>query len=374
MFENKIPKQSIVRQPRGIVEINGIKCDFLRAEINTTTYFLADTFSIELPISGQPGKLSEQYFSSESAMMLEVFVGFPTNPDNFSNKDLDSIVLGQVDDVEINELERKIILTGRDLTAKFIDNKTTQKYPNLTASQIVTLLAKKEGLTAEVTETSTPAGVYYANNHATITSELPEWDLITFLAQNEGFSAYVKGTTLYFHPLPTESDTPYLLQYTKPGNDNSYISFSGLNLTRKRSLTLARDVIVIVRSWNSGKKRAFTVKVRVTPNKKTVLASKAQPIGDAQTYTYTIPGLTKEQALQRAQKIAKQLTQHERIIEIEMPGDNILQKVSVIKLAGTETDFDQIYFTSSINRVLSPTEYHMHIEAKNHSPNSQVEF
>lgn len=377
MFENVIPTESISRAPRGIIQINGINASFLRAQVNSTTDFLADTFSLELPINEQSTQLTEQYFASESAIMAEVFVGFPPDPTNYTAEQLDSLILGQVDDVETDLDELKYILTGRDLTAKFIDNKTTNKYPNLTSSQIVTMLAQKEGLTADVTPTTTPAGTFYSGDRSALTAELPEWDLITYLARQEGFVAYVQGLTIHFHPAPTEKDKPYLLQYSRNENDpeKGYTEFNGKSLKLRRSLTVSRDVIVIVRSWNSKSKKAFNVRVKATPNKRTALASKAQPIGDAQTYTYTRPGLTKEQALQLAQQYIRDLTQHERKIEAEIPGDNILKKVGVIKLQGTNTLYDQIYFTSSVNRTISPMGgYQMTIEAKNHSPNSQVVF
>ena len=377
MFENVIPIKSIARKPRGIVTINGINSVFIKAEVDSTTYFLADTFSVELPIDGQNSQLSMSYFSTQTAIMIQVFVGFPPNAENYTSNQLKSLIMGQVDEVEIDLLQRKYVLTGRDLTAKFIDNKTTQKYPNLTSSEIVTKLAQKEGLTANVVPTTTPAGIFYAGDRSALTSELPEWDLITFLAQQEGYIAYVENTTVFFHPLPKQTDAPYLIQYNENLNIPTigYKSSSAKSLTMTRSLTVARDIIVIVRSWNSKSKKAFNIKVRATLNKKTALASQAQPIGDAQTYTYTKPGLTREQALQLAQTYIAQLSQHERIIEATLPGDNILKKIGVIKLSGTNTDFDQVYFTSSVNREISPTTgYNMIIKAKNHSPNSMVVF
>ncbi len=366
-----MPTQSIVKQPRGIVYLNDTIVNVIKIEVNSTTNFLADTFSMELPLTGQPKGIDSAFFSSVPAIMASIYAGYPKNVELYTKNDLTNLITGQVDDIELNYLANTVILTGRDLTAKFIDNKTTQKYPNLTSSEIVTMLAKKEGLTPDVTETTTKAGVFYANNHATLASETPEWDLITFLAQNEGFVAHVEGTTLYFHPEPKITDKPYLLQYNK--NDSGAPSFIGMSLEMKRTLTVARDVIVTVKSWNSHAKKAFKVTVKATPNKKVALASKAQPIGDAQTYVYTKPGLTREQALNFAQQKIRELTKHERNIEVEMPADHALKKVSVIKLAGTETDFDQVYFTSSINRVLSTKEgFRMTINAKNHSPNSKV--
>lgn len=374
-YVNEVPPKSVGRTPRGIVLINGTQVDFFRVEINTTTYFLADTFSAVLPLSGQPTGFDEKYFASVPAMLVEIYLGFPSDPNVYSKEDLDLIIVAQVDECDMDLLKRTVILNGRDLTAKFIDNKTTQKYPNLTASQIIEKLAKKEGLKADVTPTSTPAGVFYGNGHASLTAETPEWDLMTYLAQQENFIVYVEGTTVYFKPQPTKQDTPYLLQWQAPKNEQGFPVFNGMNLTLSRALTVARDVIVVVRSWNSKYKKAFQVRLKATPNKKVALSSAAQPIGDAQVFTQVIPGLTKEQALQKAQQILRQKTQHERKIEVGLPGDNLLKKVSVIKLAGTNTDYDQIYFTSSVNRVFSPSEgYSMRISAKNHSPNSQVVF
>lgn len=372
---NSIPTESIARQPRGIFLLNGKQIDFIRLEINTTTYFLADTFSATLPLSGQPAGIDEEYFASTPGMLIEIYLGFPPNPNAYTKEDLDRIIVAQVDEVDITLGSNVVTLTGRDLTAKFIDNKTTQKYPNLTASQIIEKLAKKEGLSAKVTQTSVPAGVYYGNDHASVTAETPEWDLMTYLAQQENFIVYVDGTTVYFRPQPTEKDEPYLLQYQKPQLSQGYPVFNGVRIKINRALTVARDIIVIVRSWNSKSKKAFDVRVKATPNKKVALSSAAQPIGDSQVFTQVIPGLTKEQALQKAQQILRQKSQHERNLTVELPGDNLLKKVSVIKLAGTNTTFDQVYFTSSINRVFSTSEgYKMIVNAKNHSPNSQVVF
>lgn len=370
-----MPTESIARQPRGIFLLNGKQVDFIRLEIDTTTYFLADTFSATLPTSGQPTGIDVAYFASTPGMLIEIYLGFPPNPNAYTKEDLDRIIVAQVDEVDITLGVDFVTLTGRDLTAKFIDNKTTQKYPNLTASQIIEKLAKKEGLSAQVTPTSVPAGVYYGNDHASVTAETPEWDLMTYLAQQENFIVYVEGTTVYFRPQPTEKDEPYLLQYQIPQLSQGYPVFNGVSIKVIRALTVARDIIVVVRSWNSKSKKAFDVRVKATPNKKVALSSAAQPIGDAQVFTQVIPGLTKEQALQKAQQILRQKSQHERKLTVELPGDNLLKKVSVIKLTGTNTTFDQVYFTSSINRVFSPSEgYKMIVSAKNHSPNSQVVF
>lgn len=365
--------QSIARYPRSIVTVNGKALQFIDWEVDTTTYFLADKFTVNFPLKGQPLGFDDADWSSEPAIMIEIFVGFPRNINTYSKNDLKKLITGQVDSISIDDDKQMVTVQGRDLTAKFIDNKTTQKYPNLTASQIIEKLAAKEGLTADVTPTSEKAGVFYANDHSTLTSETPEWDLMTYLAEQENYSLYVEGTTVYFHPAPTEKSTPYPIKYSQPTGDQAFISIPGMKLRRQRSLTVARDIIVTVRSWRSGEKRPIVVRVKATPNKKTQLAQAAQPIGDAQTYTYIRPNLTREQALQYAQTMLRLLSRQERIIEIEMPGDNTIKKVDVIKLTGTNTDFDQVYFTSTVTRQFNINDgYLMTVKGKNHSPNSQV--
>lgn len=372
---NTLPIVSSSRNPRGLVFINGIQVLWESLEVETNTYFVADNFSVAIPLNSQINGFNDKYFADTQAMMVEIYTGFPNDPDNFTKNELQSIFKGQVDQVEFDYEHFLVTLSGRDLTAKFIDNKTTEKYPNLTSSQIVTLLAKREGLTANVTKTSTPAGRYYAANTANLTAEIPEWNLITYLAQQEGFSAYVEGTTLYFNPAPTEKDDPYVIQWSKPSGKIGYPVSNLISLKMERSLTVARDIIVIIRSNVSRSKRGFNVRLRATPNKKTKLAQAAQPIGDAQTFTRTVLGLTREQALQYARRLLAELSQHERNIEAEMPADNLLKKISVVQLKGTGTSFDQTYFTSSIHRRFNLNEgYRMTVKAKNHSPNSEVEF
>src|SRR5258708_3913007 len=91
-------------------------------------------------------------------MYVELFIGFPADVSNFTPADLKSWIYGQVDEIEIDPVQNTIHVRGRDLTRVFIDTKTTQKWPNQTASQIATSLAKGHGLTPVVTATTTKVG------------------------------------------------------------------------------------------------------------------------------------------------------------------------------------------------------------------------
>lgn len=374
---NGVTPISQARKPQGLVSVNGIYAQWLSFEVDNNNYYLADTFRVELPISGQPAVLSLTYFSSQPAIMVEVLAGFPlitaSSNNAFSREGLDSLILGQVDDVTINLAQRIITLSGRDLTSKLIDAKTTEKFQNLSSSQIATTLAVRRGLTPVVTATTVKAGTYYEIDHARLTDSRTEWDLLTYLAHEENFVVFVKGKSLYFQPKPQPTDAPYVIQYSNPETGGGSFSANVISIEVGRNLTLAKDVIVYVHSWNPKQKKGFTKKAQATHNKNTVLAGAAQPIGDAQTYNYVFPNLTPEQALQKAQNLLKQISEHEMRLTATLPADNLLTCQNILQLKGTHSNFDQIYYPNSVIRRMSMSVgYSMDVEAKNHSPDSEV--
>lgn len=372
---NDISTTSVVRTPRAIVKINDIPIKSVMAEVTTTTYYQADTFRIDFPIHGQLDPLGLPYFSAATVFVTKIFVGFPTDPDNFTEADLDLLIVGDADEIDIDPLTFTVTISGRDLTSRFIDHKTTQKFANKTASQIAILIANNRGLNPVVTPTTVPVGVYYAYDQALLTSEVPEWDLLTFLAQQEDFIVFVQGENLVFEPRPTEQKDPYVLQYQAPVDaTNQPVSFNGMGIRFIRSTTITQDAIVRVRvPFNAKTKKAFTVQAKATHRARVDIKGLPNPTEKAQTYSYIIPGISKEQATQRAQQLLKDITIHEIKLEASLPGDNLLKKDSVIKVQGTNSAFDQVYFADNVKRTISIEEgYTMEVSAKNHSVDSQV--
>lgn len=342
-------------------------------EIDNNTFYQADTFRVKFALSMLPSAFGAAWWASQSKVFVEVFAGFPVDPENFTTSDLDSMLYGQVDDITLDPVGTVVEVAGRDLTAELIDTKTTEKWPNLTSSQIVEQLAKRHGLTPVVTKTTQKSGKYYEIDHVRLTDQRSEWDLLTWLAHQEQFVVYMKGKELHFEPQPTTSDDPYILQWEAPTPDSASPIFNGKSITFARNLTLAKDVIVEVRSWNAKNKKGFTKKAQATHNKNTVLKGAAQPVGEAQTYSYTVPGLTPEEALQWAQAKLREITAHEVRLSATLPADNVLRGTDLIQVRGTETAFDQTYYPDSIVRNMSVNEgYFMTINAKNHSPESVV--
>jgi phage protein D len=366
---NALAAESSARQPRASVSINGIDVKWIDWETDTNNYYMADTFRVTLPIQTLPFNLSANYFSGAPEVIVEIKAGFPPFPDVFSSVGLDTIIVGQTDDITFEPDKGLITLSGRDLTARFIDTKTTDKFQNLTSSQVVTQLAKKHKLTPVVTKTTIKTGKYYEIDHVKMTNAQTEWNLLTTLANEENFDVFVSGYNLYFQPKPDETEVPYLINYNEPFLNTGAPTANFIDIKFSRSYTLAKDIIVKVISWNSKQKKGFTKTARATHNKNTVLKGAAQPTGEAQTYTYTRPNLSPEQALQKAQSLLKKLSTQEMRCEITMPGNMELTAQSLIKVLGTNTNWDQLYYADSIIRSMSfDSGFTMRVTCKNHSP------
>lgn len=361
------------RTPRAIVKLNGIIAPaMIQFVTDQNNYYRANSFEAYFSLfypGWESGEINWKWWSEQETIEVEIRAGYPDDPVNFTESDLEEIFYGEVDEMDVNPIENRVLLRGRDLSLRLIESKTTEKYPNLTSSDIVKKLAEDKGIEVEVVPTEGKAGRFYNEEHITLSSERTLWDLICYLAQQEDYVVFLKGRKLHFQPSPKADDSdPYIVQFRHKDETRPTISGNFMQLQMKRSLTVAKDVIVTVSSWNSKQKKAFN-----TTAKSAKSARKQNKGGDAQTFSYTIPGLTKEQAIKRAEKILEDITRHEINLNFEMPADNLLDEASIIRLEGTGTSFDQIYFADHVVRSYSTQQgYTMAVHAKNHSPVSTV--
>lgn len=358
--------KSVLRQPCGAVKVNGVVMSgWVSFSFDANSFHDPDTFDVAFAISALPEGNGIDWFSQQTQLEVEIFAGFPSDPSAFSTADLDSIFFGRADEAAPDLNAWTITLTGRDMTAVFLDAKTSEKYIGQTASDVATLLAGKYGLTPVVTDTSTKIGRYLQADMVERQDQRTEWDLLTWLARQEGFVVFVKGKELHFEP-PAQADAnPYVIAYTPPTAAGP-ATCTMERVSCRRVLTVARDIVVTVRSFNSKSKKAFTQKATRTKTRGKRSASSVQQ------YTYTIPGLTPEQAQQRANQLLAELSQHEMTIALEGPADNVLAITSTIQLKGTGSAWDQTYYPDSIHRTFT-TEggYSWSVSGKNHSPESE---
>lgn len=372
---SQMPYNNQGRQPRAIVTINGISVYFVDIEIQTTTFSIADNYSVTIPLNGQDPNLDLNFWATSTNMQIAIYIGFPINPLSYGTNDLDQLMLGDVDLMEVDPLRATVTISGRDLTSRLIDTKTSQKYASYSASQIATILAQKHGLTPVVTPTSGNVGTVYNNLQVMMTKEITEWDLITFLAQQYGYVVFVNNSNLFFQPYPVpDPKTAFVLQYQSSNISNASPTFDGMTLSFKRSLTIARDVKVLVRvPYNPTTGKAFTVSAQSSKRTRPYLKNVSMFTGPPQTYTFIRAGLSRDQAQQVANQLLSNITLHETILDVSLPGNNIFRKDSIIQVKGTDTAFDQFYYSDVVYRRFNyQTGYDMRINAKNHSPDTQV--
>ena len=333
-------------------------------EITTNNYYHPSDYSITWAASSAPG----MWWDVEPPWVLDVQLS--TDGSTFT-----TLITGEVDQTTVSVKEGLVSVTGRDYIAAFIESVTQELFANQTASEIATTLAARHNLAAVVTPTTTLAGTFYVQDHARTTHgqfsrPRTEWDLLTYLAQREGFDVWVQGRTLYFQ----KQVAPNKPDFTIAVDAAAGVTVANVEqLHMARALTLAKDIQVDVRSWNSRRKAGFTKSVRAIGAKVANVAASANQVGvQSQRYVFVRPNLTEQQALTLAQTMLEQLSRHERNIEVEMPGETALTARSLVALTGTGTTFDQNYWIDSMQRRVTAQGFRETLKLKNHSPGSQV--
>jgi len=372
---------SVSRRPRSIITVNGLQAQgVIEWEVDNNIHYFADAFRIELSLSRQPAYMDWSWWGLQTVFTVEVFVGFPKDPTNYSQDELLSLIIGDVDEIDIDPIGDRIILNGRDFTARFVETQTTRKWPNQFSATgdfarpgIVEILAKSHNMLVDSYHTSDRVGSFYKEEIVRITDTRSEWDLLTFLASEEGAEVFVRGNTLVFRQPVQTPGKPYVIQWTPPDQVSASPLSNAARIHLTRDLTLARDVIVFVRSWSQGQKAPITVKRQASHKRTSSISPRASPIGAVQTYFKTVQNKTRQQCLNIAQAWLADLTSLERRLRAEMPGDNLLSVDNPLQLTGTGTDFDAFYHVVSVVRSFSFEDgYTMKLEAKNHPAESEV--
>lgn len=360
---------SSARQISGRCLLNGVEVPFVSFDVENNSFRGAGTFNLTLATSALPADMGLlSYWAAQTTIQVELSVSVISQ----SGTDEKRLIVGNIDTWHFDPARFEITADGRDLTALMIDAKSAgESFKNYTSSQIATILAQRHGLTPLVTATTGRFGEFYQIDSAHLTGEQTEWDLITTLAGIENFNVYVDGENLVFAPVtdPAKADN-YVIRWQPPGiltypqcNMSEDLSFS-------RALTISKGVTVEVLSWNAKRKNqqfmASYPKVAkgTTPGNSTA---------KTQVYRVIRNGLSPESATALAQKIYREVIQHEMKFTGSTAGDNLLTPETMVRIEGTASPFDQLYYCDSVRRTLSwDTGYTMTISGKNHSPALEV--
>jgi hypothetical protein len=219
---NIVPAVPSARQPRGMVLLGdpnqpGTRVPWIDWDVEQNTWHSASTFRMRLPVSALTSPIDLNYILGTNPIQAQIFAGFPGNPDQYGTSDLQQLITGNVDNIQFDPVRRVVELSGRDYTSLLIDAKTFDRWTNQTASEIATTLAKRHGLTPQVTATTGAVGKIYEIDKIHDRHGSTEWELLTWLASIYDYVVYVQGMTLFFGPKPDpQTATPYALQWKSP--------------------------------------------------------------------------------------------------------------------------------------------------------------
>jgi phage protein D len=323
----------------------------IEAEVCTSDHQAAGWFRAVIALGADP-VITPAALASLTEASAQILVGLALPGLPAAAATWQSLMTGTVDAITLDMTDGTAHLTGRDFTALFIDTLSAETFSNTTSSEIAQTLALRHGLTPVVTATNTPTGRYYQEGHDLsslhrASNTVTEWDLLSGLAEREGFDVYVQDSSLFFAP-PAADGVPTIWQWMPGGADASTLT----TLQLERSLALARDIVVTVQSWNSHQAQMITQTVRASALGD-VTARAAARSAAATTYVLVRPNLTPQQAMTLATQTLSDLSRHERVITATMPGELDLAPRSLVLLQGTNTEFDQTYAVDEITRRVS---------------------
>lgn len=314
-----------VRQPRARVLAGGSEvAGVLALDVFANNHLAADRFRVRLAAS-----VADAAALQEPGLQLDVQVGLDGG--------WNSLMLGVVDTLSLDPIRGLLDIEGRDLSAGLIEARIGETFANRTASEIVEVLAARHGLVADAERTSAPIGRYYQSEHDRLTlpqfsKSMTEWDLLAFLAGQEGFDLFMDGSRLRFGP---SGGTAVTLRVA-----------DCLGLELEHALGLSQAVEVTVRSWGTRSGAA----VEHTARRAGSGIAQSGKAGLRQALVR--PNLDAEQARRVAERAVADLVRHERTASATMPGELGMTARSRVGLVGAGADWDREYAVAELSRHL----------------------
>jgi len=255
---------------------------------------------------------------------------------------------GLVESIAYDPINRLAQVEGRDYSSVLMNTSYQDAYLNQTASEIATQIAQRHGFNPSITPTTTLAGDYQGdgysqmllNTHSRITSE---WDLLSHLAENEGFELFVTGTTLVFAPL-TSLETNYL---TLCNSDVKSVRFH-------RNCPLSSQTTLTVKSWNTWQNQ-MVYYTDGWSDDQTVSDPAGLSCDPATEIAIVRPNLTSSDAERLVQRYSGALAERVLSVEIAIPGEMLLKPFDTVTFGGNGSSFDADYIVRSVRRQFSAT-------------------
>jgi phage protein D len=406
---------SAVRKPRGKVTANGTPLRFSKFEVIQNNNHGTDTFQVELPLFDPKAPFDWKWWSDQTDIEIEVAVGFEQA--DGSTGSWQSLIVGPVDAIAMAPLSyghnqgggsshssntraavgyggviqheggpahpegSVLTIRGRDYSGQLQDSQMSQQFTgnDLSAAQLIPqIVSRIPQLSVDVEEADDSIATVYNGQGGRLFLNRSPWDVITSLADHEGYQVRMKGRTVVVKPNgPPDTSNPYRVFYTPefrdPGNPDNYrpVQSNVITLRMSRALNIAKGVDVFVQAYDTATGQRPSRKVAKVRSSRRASRHAGNQAQSPTTYTFNRPGMSPAQAQRHAKARASQVAQFERNIEFQIAGDPTMSIGRAITLSGTGTAFDQTYFADQIDHRLSVEGgYAMEIRAKNQSPDT----
>jgi hypothetical protein len=259
-----------------------------------------------------------------------------------------SMFEGLADIISLDPVNRTARIQGRDYSSILINSTYQNSFCNQTASEVASHIASRHGFGQNIVTTSTMIGTYQGegysqillNAHSHITSE---WDLLKYLAEQEGFKLFVNGTNLVFSPASLIEQNHILLGYSNV----SEMRFS-------RICPLSENTTLVVKSWDSWLDQASVCSNAMPSNTSPTAFTGLVDVAGIEL-AIVRPNLSPKSAQELSSRYMEGWHAQEQKIEIVMPGETVLKPCDIVSISETGTLFDADYVINSIRRQYSCT-------------------
>ena len=107
MINNPQPLSTASR-PRGLVIVNGeVLQGVVSFDVDNNGFYQADSFRLVIAMSAQASNRGFDYWAAQTSLQVELLVGYPQDPKNYTRTDLKSWLTGWADDIEVDPRTRQ---------------------------------------------------------------------------------------------------------------------------------------------------------------------------------------------------------------------------------------------------------------------------
>lgn len=299
------------------LNVDGQSFPIERGSVEQQATRKSSTFSAALPLSYPGAEATLANLGDNTTTITVSTRGIPG-----------TLVTGEIDTVAFDYIGRTIRVTGRDKAAKLHENMSSEKWINKKGSEIVSDLAGRIGLGANVEASALMAGKLLQQDYVRLSDNITFAQVIHKLAEFDGARWWVDAQGILNYVASGSPSGMYTLNYIPPGP--GYMVADFLSLSINRNVQAGKDIQVTVKSWQPKDKRVYEKQTTVPGN------------GGPLKYNYDLPNLKQDHVDQHAKSRANEVARNELKLSASVAGDPSCNVGMGLILTGTNY-WDQTY-------------------------------